>query len=70
MQKYKDKLGNSGHITFRYIYDGEADADIEQGGDEPEEPETPVTNNIVYLASSNATDPWKYFSFAKGDFVE
>ena len=23
---YKDKLGNSGHITFRYIYDGEADA--------------------------------------------
>ena len=67
---YKDKLGNSGHITFRYIYDGEADADIEQGGDEPEEPETPVTNNIVYLASSNATDPWKYFSFAKGDFVE
>lgn len=36
---YKDKLGNSGHITFRYIYDGaQADADIEQGGDEPEEP--------------------------------
>ncbi len=70
---YKDNLGNSGHITFRYIYDGEAAADIEQGGgesEEPEEPETPTTNKVVYVASSKATDPWKYFSFAKGDFVD
>lgn len=64
---YKDKMGNSGHITFRYIYDGKANADIGQP-DQPEvnEPETPVTNSTVYIASSKETDPWVYFSFEKG----
>lgn len=63
---YKDKLGNSGHITFRYIYDGEAAADIEQGGgesEEPEEPETPTTNKVVYVASSKATGSMEIFLF-------
>lgn len=64
---YKDKLGNSGHITFRYIYDGKADADIDQPGQpDTDEPETSVTDSTVYIHSSAEKDPWVYFSFEKG----
>lgn len=67
---YKDELGNSGHITFRYMYDGEQDPDIDQPDEPmPDVPETPVTDSTVYLSSSQTTDPWKYFSFKNG-FVE
>lgn len=68
---YKDQLGNSGYITFRYVYDGEQDADIEQPDEPivPDEPETPVTDSTVYVSSSQPTDPWKYFSFKNG-FVD
>lgn len=64
---YKDQLGNSGHITFRYLYDGEQDADIGQPDEPtPDEPEIPVTDSTVYISSSKESDPWKYFSFEKG----
>ena len=39
---YKDQMGNSGHITFRYVYDGEQDADIEQP-DQPDQPGQPLS---------------------------
>lgn len=64
---YKDKLGNSGHITFRYIYDGKADADIDQP-DQPgvDDPVDPTIDSTVYISSSKEADPWVYFSFKKG----
>ena len=69
---YKDQMGNSGHITFRYIYDGEQDADIEQPK-EPEQPEEPapagVTKDTV-VSSYMGGHRWHYYSFAKGELVD
>ena len=63
---YKDQMGNSGHITFRYIYDGEQDADIEQPK-EPEQPEEPapagVTKDTV-VSNYMGGHRWHYYSFA------
>ena len=69
---YKDQMGNSGHITFRYIYDGEQDADIEQPK-EPEQPEEPapagVTKDTV-VSNYMSGHRWHYYSFAKGELVD
>lgn len=69
---YKDQMGNSGHITFRYIYDGEQDADIEQPK-EPEQPEEPapagVTKDTV-VSNYMGGHRWHYYSFAKGELVD
>ena len=69
---YKDQMGNSGHITFRYIYDGEQDADIEQPK-EPEQPEEPAPAGVTKdTVVSNYMDGhrWHYYSFAKGELVD
>ena len=69
---YKDQMGNSGHITFRYIYDGEQDADIEQPK-EPEQPEEPAPAGVTKdTVVSNYMDDhrWHYYSFAKGELVD
>ncbi len=68
---YKDELGNSGHITFRYMYDGEQDADIDQPDEPtPEVPETPVEAVKDTLTINLMQSKWNYFSFAKGEFIE
>ena len=72
---YKDQMGNSGHITFRYVYDGEQDADIEQPDqpDQPGQPDEPIQAGVKKdTVESNymAGHKWHYYSFAKGELAD
>lgn len=69
---YKDAAGNSGHITFRYVYDGEQDADAVQ----PDEPETPVgptpaeAKRDTVKSGFMSGSKWHYYSFKNGELTD
>lgn len=65
---YKNSKGESGYITFRYVYDGEQAADIDQPEDagKPAEPiPTAVKRDTVESAYMGGSK-WHYYSFKNG----